>query len=145
MDYKLCYVCPSTRFAWFTSISLKEQWGDDWDDAPYEHNAGDPYADHYSSLDANLKNRKRIKHDLLQVAWSSLHQMPCTNQINSPWSVKGINSGNIAWLTVPHHRQNDDNAFPIFAGTTLREFIGLIKRCGGEVFLPTRFLDVLKT
>ena len=29
--------------AYFTPVSLDEQWGDDWDDAPYEHNAGIPY------------------------------------------------------------------------------------------------------
>jgi hypothetical protein len=40
-DYKLCYVSGS--FAWFTTQELSKQWGDDWNDAPYEHNAGSPY------------------------------------------------------------------------------------------------------
>lgn len=27
---------------YFTS-DIENQWGDDWDDRPYEHNAGKPY------------------------------------------------------------------------------------------------------
>lgn len=37
----LCYV--DDKFAYFTTQELAKQWGDDWDDAPYEHNAGEPY------------------------------------------------------------------------------------------------------
>lgn len=36
-----CYV--EGNRAWFTTQSLDKQWGDDWNDAPYEHNAGRPY------------------------------------------------------------------------------------------------------
>lgn len=39
--YKLCHV--ERNFAYFTRLPLDEQWGDDWNDAPYEHNAGTPY------------------------------------------------------------------------------------------------------
>ena len=41
MTYKLCYI--EKNFAYFTTQDLEKQWGDDWDDAPYEHNAGTPY------------------------------------------------------------------------------------------------------
>lgn len=37
----LCYI--SKPWAYFTTQKLEDQWGDDWDDAPYEHNAGEPY------------------------------------------------------------------------------------------------------
>ena len=30
---------------YFTS-DMAAQWGDDWDDRPYEHNAGKPYETH---------------------------------------------------------------------------------------------------
>jgi hypothetical protein len=40
-DPVLCYV--DGVFAYFTTQSLKKQTGDDWNDAPYEHNAGEPY------------------------------------------------------------------------------------------------------
>lgn len=36
----LCYVDGGK--AYFTTQKLEDQWGDDWDDAPYEHNAGIP-------------------------------------------------------------------------------------------------------
>ena len=29
--------------AYFTTCKLEKQWGDDWDDAPYKRNAGEPY------------------------------------------------------------------------------------------------------
>ena len=40
MYLKLCYLESSVMY--FTS-DIDNQWGDDWDDIPYEHNAGKPY------------------------------------------------------------------------------------------------------
>ena len=40
MYLKLCYC--SNNIMYFTS-DMTAQWGDDWDDCPYEHNAGKPY------------------------------------------------------------------------------------------------------
>jgi hypothetical protein len=37
----LCYIEGGT--AYFTTQKIEDQWGDDWNDAPYEHNAGLPY------------------------------------------------------------------------------------------------------
>ncbi|OGN14800.1 MAG: hypothetical protein A3J47_00270 [Candidatus Yanofskybacteria bacterium RIFCSPHIGHO2_02_FULL_43_22] len=37
----LCFVEGNT--AYFTTQELSKQWGDDWNDAPYEHNAERPY------------------------------------------------------------------------------------------------------
>ena len=37
----LCYVDGSRCY--FTTQDLEKQWGDDWNDAPYEYNAGEPY------------------------------------------------------------------------------------------------------
>jgi len=36
----LCYV--SGPWAYFTTQALNKQWGDDWDDAPYEQMREDP-------------------------------------------------------------------------------------------------------
>lgn len=41
VEPRLCYV--EGAWAYFTTQALDEQWGDDWDDAPYESNAGHPY------------------------------------------------------------------------------------------------------
>lgn len=40
-NYKFIYVDAGTL--WFTDARPGDVWGDDWNDAPYEHNAGDPY------------------------------------------------------------------------------------------------------
>lgn len=40
-NYVLCFVKGNR--AYFTRKDLDEQWGDDWDDRPYEYNAGEPY------------------------------------------------------------------------------------------------------
>lgn len=44
-NFKLCYIesSGSGGTAYFTTNDLDRQWGDDWNDAPYEHNAGSPY------------------------------------------------------------------------------------------------------
>lgn len=45
-EFKLCYV--EGNKAWFTD-NFENQWGDDWDDKPYEDNAGYPY-DNWSEI-----------------------------------------------------------------------------------------------
>ena len=67
-EYKLCYVDGNK--AWFTN-NFEKQWGDDWNDRPYEYNAGLPY-DHWSELledNENVFKRKfkdhEIKHKVL--------------------------------------------------------------------------------
>ena len=44
MDYPNPNYIPGeqTLSAYFTPLAMEDQWGDDWDDAPYEHNAGSP-------------------------------------------------------------------------------------------------------
>ena len=37
----------------FTNIDLQNQWGDDWNDAPYDCNAGWPYDSCYKEKDAD--------------------------------------------------------------------------------------------
>lgn len=129
-DLKLCYV-DKCGFAWFTTCPLELQWGDDWDDAPYEHNAGDPYDHHRKSRGA-----EPVYHETLKVAYESDHETPCSNHCNSPWSVKSINARNVAWLSVPNWKLDDGSMKPLFAGATLREFIQTIETAGGEVYLP---------
>ena len=47
---ELCYVPNiddgdlSCAILWFTTQPADLQWGDDWNDAPWQHNAGNPYA-----------------------------------------------------------------------------------------------------
>lgn len=128
-NLKLCYICPRDRFAWFTSLPLELQWGDDWNDAPYEHNAGDPYNEH-------KEDGKYLPHHLVKVAWDGPWSTPADLAgSNSSWSVQGINRGCVAWL-VPDGWGAKDDARPIHAGASLTGFIEAVEQSGGSVYLP---------
>ena len=117
----LCYV--DGPWAFFTTQSLENQWGDDWNDAPYEHNAGEPYGPCEGE-----------SWEIIRVAWEGPFITPDDGVLNSRYSVEAINRGDIAWLRPvlwclkPGH--------PIHAGTTLREFIDNIISAEGMVYLP---------
>lgn len=111
----LCYV--DLPWVYFTNCPLSEQWGDDWNDVPYEHNAGDPY--------------EREPYDITKVAidgWS--WQQPCEGHYNSPYSVQDINAGAVAWLRDPYEKPPVE----IPAGTTLKHFMAIMKVHGTSVF-----------
>lgn len=127
-DLKLCYV--KGPWAYFTSIEVTKQWGDDWDDAPYEHNAGEPYDDH-----VDPEKRNHVPHEVMKVAWEGPYETPADRAgSNSPWSVQAINRGDIAWL-IPS-RWEKTSAEPIHAGTLLGDFIRKVREAGGVVYLP---------
>lgn len=128
MDAVLCYV--EGNWAWFTTCPLDSQWGDDWNDAPYEHNAGDPYAwkPYYLEREIPLP-----QYELYRVAWIGPYATPCEDTMNSKFSVQMINQGDIAWLR--RTWSGDINVKPIHAGITLKEFIRVMHEAGGEVFL----------
>ena len=87
----------STHYAYFTPIDLRDQWGDDWDDAPYEYNAGPPYDDYYD------EDKNRIEITLYRVKFgirSDDYILPSYYGYggNSPFCIKDINQGAVAWL-----------------------------------------------
>jgi len=117
----LCYV--DGPWAFFTTQPLKEQWGDDWDDAPYEHNAVDPYIwrEGYS---------EEAPYQIIKVAFDGPLESPCANVINSHFSVKQINAGHVAWLRDCW----GESAIAIPAGVTVDEFCALVEKAGGKVY-----------
>ena len=129
--YKLCYV--EGNKAWFTN-NFEKQWGDDWGDRPYECNAGEPYNDWSELIEDNEDIFKRkykhheIKHKVLYFETESNMILPCDNYLNSPYSVEDINKQAVAWI----HTYD----FNILAGTTIENFIDILERHGGKVFLP---------
>ena len=114
-DSVLCYVADP--WAFFTTDSLDKVYGDDWDDAPYEHNAGDPYQEFPTWI----------------VAVETVLAPPHMSHLNSPWSVEQINAGEVPWL-----RPEFDWEPPvrIYAGCTFTAFVELIGSAGGRVFVP---------
>lgn len=120
MTNKLCYIKDNT--AYFTSIDdIKKQWGDDWNDAPYEHNAGTPYSD----SDDNIIITKIMFTD-------ANFTYPHSGGINSPYSVEQINHGATPWLSTWDKKDN------IYAGASEEAFIEFVQRNEGEIFLPLK-------
>jgi hypothetical protein len=119
-DFVLCYV--SLPWCYFTSQFLQKQWGDDWNDAPYEHNAGLPYDDYTG------KNRWQI----IKVAADTSLSQPCDMFPDHSFSVEQINAGAVSWLQNDMRWETPNVTIP--AGTTLRDFISIIYSNGGSVY-----------
>lgn len=109
--YKLCYVkqkedYPNLITLYFTN-DMKKQWGDDWDNIPYEYNAGEPY---------------EYETDVFSIIINTNYKdvvTPCTGHLNSPYSVKDINEGIIPWITIPNKFKENSCSLFIKAGDTL--------------------------
>jgi hypothetical protein len=115
----LCFVRGD--WAYFTTQPLEDQWRDDWNDAPYEHNAGCPY---------EWTEGRGPRYEIVKVAFEGPLAAPCEGTNNSSYSVESINAGAVAWLrtlqTAP--------LIVIPAGTGLLEFKRRVWRAGGDVY-----------
>ena len=97
------YDVKTSRFsAYFTPIDLADQWGDDWNDAPYEHNAGIPYDDcgdqectilglQFSYPDTEVDEEGYI-------FTRDFEYFQPKDVSRSPWSVEDINLGAVPWI-----------------------------------------------
>lgn len=122
----LCYV--SGAYAYFTTCALDKQWGDDWNDAPYEHNAGRPYD--------WREGRDVPPYRIECLMWDGPFETPADiANGNSRYSVDMINAGAVAWLTPDRWV---DNPHPIRAGATVSEFKRLVKSQGGRIFVEEK-------
>lgn len=108
-------------YAYFTPASLKDQWGDDWNDAPYEHNAGIPYDKDYSSKNAELTI---IKIPFIIKSYNARLPKDWIYN-NSPFCIADINGGAVAWIFDYVH--NTNSAVSIYAGCTPELFQNKLK------------------
>ena len=107
------------KYAYFTPINLDKQWGDDFNDAPYEHNAGIPYDDYYD------ENNKKIEFEIIRIPfYFNYHaKYPCDwGGCNSPFSVQDINRGVVSWIYLSKKDEYDT----LFAGDSIEKFIKAI-------------------
>jgi hypothetical protein len=158
----LCYV--DGCWAFFTTKPLSEQWGDDWNDAPYEHNAGRPYGPCWHNEPARRNDPKAKR------GWRPGTQTPldvgelcrCQSCVED-WNDDGtpvFELTMIAWdgpFETPSSGCTNSNwsveqinagaiawlrtsgispPVVIHAGTTMEDFIAKVKAAGGTVFLP---------
>ena len=125
-NYKLCYI--DRNFAYFTTQELSKQWGDDWNDAPYEHNASEPYG---PIMDSDYNEDGTPKWEIYKVAYDYCGAETPAELAgsNSRYSVEAINNKLIPWLTKYPDKK-------LYAGASVEEFITFIEECGGTVYLP---------
>lgn len=113
-QYKLCYVCDNILY--FTD-NFKNQWGDDWNDIPYEHNAEEPYDRRYYTEYDDEWCKEHGKGNIRYIAFKGGNyyiKEPKDGCCNSPYSVEMINKKVIPWLYC-------DEAGALFAGATMAE------------------------
>ena len=121
----LCYV--EHQWAHFTHAPLGMQWGDDWDDAPYEHNAGEPNDDYRDDKGAKVDSR------IIKVAFAADLETPADRAgLNSKFSVEDINSLKVPWLQSPSY---STRPIAIMAGTPLSLFKQMVRSAGGRVYV----------
>lgn len=114
--YKLCYLENLENFCYtlyFADTEPENVWGDDWDDVPYEDNAGIPYCTEKEG-DAPI-SFKRVVLSCWLVRTSYTRHHTC-----SGYSVEEINKKYTSWLVF------DDT--PIFAGYDYDDFIALVQK-----------------
>jgi hypothetical protein len=113
-EFRLCYVDDNIMF--FTD-NFDKAWGDDWNDKPYEHNAGEPYE--VTSDKPVRDGYGHIRKVAFEPYWNI--RRPCDGYINSPYSVEDINKGAIAWLY-------SEDAGGLMAGATMDEAIAWCRK-----------------
>ena len=127
-ELKLCYI--DGAWAYFTTQALADQWGDDWNDAPYECNAGDPYE--WGKYD---EEEGRAPWTIAKIAWDSPTLETPAGRANgiSRYSVDHINAGLAPWLAVYF---GNGPVIKIMAGCDVREFTEKVIASGGMVYWP---------
>ena len=110
-------------YAYFTPIPLDEQWGDDWNDRPYECNAEIPYDDVYD------ENKNRVEIEIVQVpfyikhdGWHIKFPKDFGAYDNSPFAVEDINGGAVAWI------YDRTSRTAIYAGCNPEEFLNKLNK-----------------
>ena len=88
-------------WAYFTPPEkFDEQWGDDWDDAPYEHNAGGPYDEDFIEKEDGTYDRIPYEIVIVGFAFPEFMWVKLPKDYgcgNSPFCVRDINRGAVAW------------------------------------------------
>ena len=146
-NLKLCFIDQADEYSeqlelYFTEQDLDKQWGDDWDDAPYEHNAGTPYIEDYSEPEQGVENGRGIypKVNIYKVimepkSWKIHFITPRTGTLNSSYSVKDINEGVVPWLVI---KDDDKIVAKIMAGTTYDKFLDIVEKTESSIIYEPR-------
>ena len=115
-------------YAYFTPIDLSDQWGDDWDDAPYEYNAGVP-SDSEKDKDGEWKEYEIIKVPFyVRFDGWNVKQPRDWGGSNSQFCVRDINAGAIAWIYAKGEERKTCDGIAVHAGMNPLEFIDRVQK-----------------
>ena len=136
------YVAGFTHYFYFTD-DMSKQWGDDWNDAPYEHNAEVPYDSEtniiyvpvrltYYAMERLISNWE-VESDLAEDSdtfdklrkkypnYSNCQlKFPKDYGYNSPFCVDDINHGAVAWIYFALYDYGVKDAVAIHGGDTIK-------------------------
>lgn len=109
-------------YAYFTPISFDKQWGDDWNDAPYEYNAEVPYDDYKEGDEWVEIEIVKVPFYIPYDGGWGIRFPRDWGGCNSPFSVEDINGGAVAWIF------DKERKIAINAGCSPKEFVEKIER-----------------
>ena len=98
-----------------------DYWGDDWDDAPYEHNAGQVYQRY---IQGYVEFTFPLKYSVCE---------PCDDYFNSPYSKEDMKNGKVPCLTI-----STEPEIKIYFGDNIDEISKQIIERGGFKILDMR-------
>lgn len=94
--------------------SCNDYWGDDWNDAPYEHNAGQVYKRY---IQGYVEFTFPLKYDIYEA---------CTGHFNSPFSKEDMKNRKVPCLTI-----STEPEIKIYFGDNIDEISKQITKLGG--------------
>lgn len=90
-DFHLCYletIYEDHLILWFANCEATECWGDDWDDVPFEFNAGEPYL-----VKGNFYKTIAIPREYVT-------NLITDETLNTDYSVQGLNQNRVLLFSV---------------------------------------------
>lgn len=120
--FKLCYLeGESQGFMYFTD-NFENQWGDDWDDAPYSCNAGEPYEyDESNDEEGNKYNGHIRKFGWMRENWE------VETQYSADLSVENVNKLGYPWMF------NDETKTGIKGGDSIPKVVKWCRANGVKI------------
>lgn len=148
----LCMVKGDTMY--FTTQEIERQWGDDWDDAPWQHNAGNPYTPIATAASFNKDTGQwetrlytvnpdgSIPWSVYSCYWAGPFYSPSldaewgtSERARKFYSAEQLNAGVLPWLE--HDPDDGTPVQKLMAGMPYTAVRALVERCGGIIGLLT--------
>lgn len=124
IDY---YKCGNVIKLYLGADDCEDYWGDDWDDAPYEHNAGRVYSEYIQSY---VEFAFPLKYDICEA---------CNGYFNSPFSKEDMKNREVPCLTISTEMSDcTEIKFKIYFGDNIDEISKQIIGLGGFKILEMR-------